>query len=106
MYIHIGKDWALSTWSLHFQLVIGFYLPQTTSNNLVIIIKGNFGPTIMQKKTGGELVAEIYKQNNEPFIGIFGALRPMLVVRDPKIIRSILIKDFHHFVDRGVYIGT
>lgn len=67
---------------------------------------GNFAPTILQKKTGGELVADIYKENNEPFIGVFGAFRPLLVVRDPKIIRSIFIKDFQHFVDRGVYIGT
>ncbi|KAJ6639105.1 Cytochrome P450 6k1 [Pseudolycoriella hygida] len=65
---------------------------------------GNFGPTIFQQKPGGELVAEIYKQNNDPFIGIYGALRPLLVVRDPNIIRSIFIKDFQHFVDRGVYI--
>lgn len=67
---------------------------------------GNFGPTILQKKTGGELVADIYKENNGPFIGIFGAFRPILVVRDPKIVRSIFIKDFQHFVDRGVYIGA
>lgn len=67
---------------------------------------GNFGPTIFQKKTAGELVADIYRESREPFIGIFGALRPTLVVRDPKIIRSIFIKDFQHFVDRGVYIGT
>lgn len=66
---------------------------------------GNFGQTILQKKTGGELVAEIYKEYNDPFIGIFGALRPLLIVRDPKIIRSIFIKDFQNFVDRGIYIG-
>lgn len=67
---------------------------------------GNFKPTIMQKKTGGELVADIYKNHKEPYIGIFGAFRPMLVVRDPKLIRLMFIKDFQHFVDRGVYIGT
>lgn len=67
---------------------------------------GNFGPTIFQKKTAGELVADVYKESNEPFIGIFGVLRPMLIVRDPKILQSILIKDFQHFVDRGVYIGA
>lgn len=66
---------------------------------------GNFGPTILQKKSSGELVADIYNRSNEPFIGIFGATRPLLIVRDPKIIRSIFIKDFQHFVDRGVYIG-
>lgn len=67
---------------------------------------GNFGPTIFLKKTSGELVADVYSNaKNEPFIGIYGATRPLLVVRDPKIVRSIFIKDFQHFVDRGVYIG-
>lgn len=66
---------------------------------------GNFGPTILQKKTAGELVADIYKDNTEPFIGIFGVMRPILIVRDPKLVRQIFIKDFQHFVDRGVYIG-
>ncbi len=67
---------------------------------------GNFGQTVLQKKTGGEMVADLYKTSDEPFIGIYGAFRPLLIVRDPKIVRSIFIKDFQHFVDRGVYIGT
>lgn len=66
---------------------------------------GNFGPTVFQNKVGGELIAEIYHSSQEPFIGAFGALRPLLIVRDPKLVRSIFIKDFQYFVDRGVYIG-
>jgi len=67
---------------------------------------GNFGPTMRQKRIAGELVADIYNSHpNEPFVGIFGVLRPLLVVRDIKLLRSIFIKDFQYFVDRGVYIG-
>lgn len=29
--------------------------------------------------------------------------RPMLLIRDTNLLRNILIKDFHHFSDRGVY---
>nr|ATY49601.1 cytochrome P450 [Bradysia odoriphaga] len=67
---------------------------------------GNFGPTIFQKRVSGELIADVYNSSNEPFIGMFGVLRPLLVVRDPKLVRSIFIKDFQYFVDRGVYIDA
>lgn len=68
-----------------------------------IIPYGNFEKTFKQTKSAGQVVSEIYKNTNEPFIGIFGAFRPILVICDPQLIRQILIKDFHHFVDRGVY---
>lgn len=66
---------------------------------------GNFAPAIFQKRLGGELIADVYNSSDEPFIGMFGVLRPLLVIRDPKLLRSIFIKDFQYFIDRGIYIG-
>lgn len=64
---------------------------------------GNFGPTFLQKMSVGELIQEMYRSTTEPFIGIYSALRPTLLVRDTELIRHILIKDFQHFHDRGVH---
>lgn len=64
---------------------------------------GNFGPTILQKLQMGELVFEHYRSTTEPYIELFASIRPVLLVRDPEPICHILIKDFQHFVDRGVY---
>lgn len=65
---------------------------------------GNFGKNFMQKLSLGEQIEEIYRSTSDNFIGIFGVLRPTLIVRDPVLIRNVLIKDFQHFTDRGVYV--
>lgn len=41
--------------------------------------------------------------STEPFIGIYFLFSPKLLLRDPDLIRSILIRDFSHFTDRGVH---
>lgn len=61
---------------------------------------GHFGPAITQKMFIGELIAHIYKNIDEPFVGIYGFLWPFLLLRDPQTIRNILIKDFQYFTDR------
>lgn len=65
---------------------------------------GNVGPTVMQKMHIGVCTQELYRKTTEPFIGMFGVTRPTLMVRDPELLRLIFIKDFSHFMDRGVYI--
>lgn len=64
---------------------------------------GNFGLAFMQKLSWAELGSLLYNSTSDPFIGAFSFLRPTLIVRDPHLIRSILVKDFQHFVDRGLY---
>lgn len=49
-------------------------------------------------------IKELYDQTDEPVIGVYSLFQPQLFIRDPTLIRSILIKDFQHFTDRGVYV--
>lgn len=65
---------------------------------------GNFGKNFMQKLTLGEQVDEFYRSTTEPFIGVYGFFRPTLIACHPDFVRNVLIKDFNHFVDRGVYV--
>lgn len=65
---------------------------------------GNFGPTFRQQLSIGELARTFYNSTSDAFIGIFVAFKPSLVIRDPELIRTILIKDFQHFQDRGFEI--
>lgn len=64
---------------------------------------GNFARSFLQKTSIGELTQEFYRSTKEPFIGVYGALRPILILRDPELIRSIFVKDFQSFHDRGVH---
>lgn len=65
---------------------------------------GNFGKNFRQKLTLCELVDEFYRNTSEPFIGVYGLFKPTLIACDTEFIRNVFIKDFNHFVDRGVYV--
>nr|AZP56674.1 CYP6K1a [Locusta migratoria migratoria] len=66
---------------------------------------GNTGLSILGQKFYGNVLHELYKKaKGKRFIGFFSILRPLLLVRDPELIRRILIKDFPSFHDRGVFL--
>lgn len=69
----------------------------------VSYIFGHFKGPLSQKVFAGDFIKRLYDSTNEPFIGIYGLLRPILLVRDPELIRSIMIKDFSHFDERNVH---
>lgn len=67
-------------------------------NFLLGHFKSNFPP----KKPITFLIRDLYNATTEPFVGIYTVLRPVLLVRDPELIKTILIKDFSYFTDRRV----
>ncbi|XP_031640195.1 probable cytochrome P450 6d5 [Contarinia nasturtii] len=68
-----------------------------------IFILGHSKSNFMGKEQIGCLTRKIYNKTSEAFIGFYILLRPVLLLRDPDLIRTILIKDFSHFPDRGLY---
>lgn len=47
--------------------------------------------------------SEIYNEfKGHPFVGYFVRRRPYLLIRDPELIRQILLRDFAYFCDRGI----
>lgn len=62
---------------------------------------GHFNRAFLQKETMAETVERVYHSTEEPFIGIYSVFRPILLIRDPQLIRQILIRDFLFFTDRG-----
>lgn len=67
---------------------------------------GNFGPLVRKVRSIGQNIHDLYYTTSEPFIGIFLALRPALLIRDPKIAKEILIADFQHFRNRGFHLDA
>lgn len=64
---------------------------------------GHFKENLTQREFVGDLITRLYNSTSAPFVGIYSILRPILLVRNPELIRSILIKDFAHFTDRNVH---
>lgn len=62
---------------------------------------GNFKDIFLQKSSLNEVLKKVYESSSEPIVGIYSLLSPTLLLRDPKLIRDILIKDFSSFNHRG-----
>jgi cytochrome P450 family 6 len=65
---------------------------------------GNIADAMLQKKSTGLIFQDIYNRlEGHRFGGTFSFTRPMLVVREPEMIKTILVKDFANFHDHGTY---
>lgn len=49
------------------------------------------------------LLRKLYITYDTPVVGFFTFDEPALLIRDPQIVKQILVKDFHHFQDRVIY---
>nr|WDY85988.1 cytochrome P450 347B4 [Pagiophloeus tsushimanus] len=66
---------------------------------------GNIAEHIFGRKTIGQVLTEIYrKYNGYPFVGVFRATTPCLLVRDPEFVNKILVKDHKSFYNNDFYI--
>lgn len=63
-------------------------------------IFGNFRDTFLLKTAMGDLLRNHYEKFNGKYFGMWILTTPLFVVRDPKLIKTILIKDFKCFQNR------
>ncbi|EAT46155.1 AAEL002638-PA [Aedes aegypti] len=68
---------------------------------------GSTGPLILKQFSLHGFINHIYqKYPNAKVLGIFDALTPIFVVRDPELIKKIAVKDFDHFIDHRPMFGN
>nr|CAD7569190.1 unnamed protein product [Timema californicum] len=64
---------------------------------------GNLKQLLRIKECPGQFLASLYfKGVGKPYFGFFIFDRPALIIRDPELIKHILLKEFDHFTDRFV----
>ncbi|XP_067009323.2 probable cytochrome P450 6a13 [Anabrus simplex] len=64
---------------------------------------GNFKKVTLLRAHIAEVVRELYDEiGDRKLCGIYQVMRPALIVKDPEILRLILVKDFQNFMDRGI----
>lgn len=66
---------------------------------------GHLGDAFFQRESFSDLMNNLYKSSNEPFVGIYMLFRPILMIRDVKLTQTMLIKDYANFFDRGIHIN-
>jgi cytochrome P450 family 6 len=65
---------------------------------------GNSRDLILLRKPLGHMFADLYKKlDGEKYGGIYTVTKPELILRDPDIIKNVLVKDFTSFHDRGIF---
>ncbi|CAG9860039.1 unnamed protein product [Phyllotreta striolata] len=67
---------------------------------------GNAYKILTFTKHASEVFKELYDQTDEPYLGIFLFDKPFLLLKDPKLIKRILLKDAHLFKDRTIAPST
>lgn len=67
---------------------------------------GNFTQSFTRKVSLAAELEKLYAETSEPFIGLYSTLQPVLLVRDPRIIKDILIKNFQSFNYRGYHASV
>lgn len=65
---------------------------------------GNFGKYFKHQKSPGALFKTFYDENEDlPYVGIYVLDKPCLLIRDPELLKLILIKDFNYFSDKFMH---
>lgn len=63
---------------------------------------GNCRDFVLLRKSFGETYTELYKTlTGNKFGGVYMLHQPQLVIREPDLIKAVLVKDFDHFHDHG-----
>ncbi|KAF0734507.1 putative cytochrome P450 6a13 [Aphis craccivora] len=68
---------------------------------------GNLAKALLGLESQYEGFDRIYRQfPDEKICGFYQMKTPYLMIRDPELIKTILIKDFAHFTDHGFYLDS
>ncbi|GAB1869953.1 Cytochrome p450 9e2 [Camponotus japonicus] len=68
-------------------------------------VLGNMAPTILRQLSIAELIQKIYKVNPDAkYVGFFDSMNPIVMIRDPDLIKSIGVKNFESFPDHRAFI--
>lgn len=65
---------------------------------------GNMKNVIFGKESVSQFLTRMYNEyKDEPMIGVFSKRTPVLIVKDVDLIKTILIKEFPKFANRGLF---
>lgn len=63
---------------------------------------GNIRDIILSRISTPTFIKNIYDTyTNEPMVGLYMGRNPILLLKDPELIKDVLIRDFSKFADRG-----
>ncbi|XP_024943135.1 probable cytochrome P450 6a14 isoform X2 [Cephus cinctus] len=71
------------------------------------LLLGNFGPLLLFKKSQQDGIYDMYNWfKNERYFGVYRVRSPIFILRDPDLVKSVCVKDFSCFPNRGIPVNT
>ncbi|CAK9800909.1 Cytochrome P450 6a8 [Anthophora plagiata] len=71
------------------------------------ILFGNFAPMLLFRKSLPEGIMEMYKWfKDKRYFGAFRVRSPVLILRDPDLIKNVCVKNFACFSNRGIPVNS
>ena len=93
---------ALLAFYAYFNLAYSYWKKRGVRTIKPLAPFGNFAKSLFISNPGMQ-VAEFYHQlEGEKFGGLYSFDRPMLLLRDPELIKDVMVKDFGRFYGRGI----
>ncbi|KYB25004.1 hypothetical protein TcasGA2_TC031414 [Tribolium castaneum] len=75
------------------------------ANPKPVFLLGNFGKCFFLRASPGQVYYDVYnKYKNEQVVGLYRATTPVLLVRDPELIKEVMVKSFSSFHNNDVYV--
>jgi cytochrome P450 family 9 len=66
---------------------------------------GNMAPVLFRALSFPDYVSDIYNRLKEhKYGGLYQLMDPILLIRDPELIKMVTVKDFEHFLDHQITI--
>lgn len=63
---------------------------------------GNFLDGFLLRRSMGQLLQDLHEASSSPYTGFFILDKPALIIKDPEIIKQILVTDFKFFDNRSI----
>lgn len=67
---------------------------------------GNMAPVIMAKQSFSDICEKLYKNNKQSMFGLYQMRTPALLVREPELVKSVLLTNFANFANNQIEIGN
>lgn len=95
---------ALGVFYIYVKSVYRYFEQRGIPYDKPIFPFGSFTNAVNRNTSLSSLYAEIYRKNAQhKIVGLFSFWKKQILIRDPEIIKNIMIKDFDIFQDRGTY---
>ncbi|KAF5285375.1 hypothetical protein FQR65_LT13265 [Abscondita terminalis] len=85
---------------------MNYWKEKNVKHEKPIPIFGNILPIVLRRSSNTEEFSRIYKKfNNERYFGIYNFQDPLLLIRDPELIKKIFVKEFETFPEHRNFIA-